>query len=126
MNIAFICIGNTSRSQMGESWARKLAGDGINIFSAGTRPGSGVKPGVTEIMAEVGSDTEGQYSKPLSELPGEIDYLILMGEGVDCPDLGEKYRQDWGFPDLDGSDMEALKELRDAIGEKVKELLSSI
>lgn len=125
-NIAFVCIGNSSRSQMAESWAKKIAAENHSIYSAGTRPGKGIKDRTKDIMKEVSCSMDGQFPKPLTELPETIDYLILMGEGVDCPDLGEADRQDWGFPDLDGSDLTALKDLRDAIGEKVKALISSI
>jgi len=121
--IAFVCVGNTSRSQMAESWARKVLGDRAEIYSAGTRPGTEVKDRTKALMAEVGGTMEGQSPSPLSELPADLDWLILMGEGVECPSLGEKHRVDWGFPDLDGTDLEALRKMRDQIGAKVRESL---
>lgn len=124
--IAFVCVGNTSRSQMAESWARKLLGDRAEISSAGTHPGSGIKDRTKALMAEVGCSMEGQTPSPLSELLPALDWLVLMGEGVDCPPLGERNRLDWGFPDLDGTDLEALRTMRDQIGGKVRELGASL
>lgn len=107
---------------MAESWARKILGDRAEIFSAGTRPGSGIKDLTKSLMADVGCSMEGQSPSPLADLPQGLDWLVLMGEGVDCPPLGEKNRLDWGFPDLDGTDIEALTRMRDEIGGKVREL----
>ena len=124
ITIAFVCVGNTGRSQMAESWARKLAPAHVEIFSAGTRPGQVVKDRTKALMAEVGCSMEGQAPSPLENLPADLDWLILMGEGVVCPPLGEKHREDWGFPDLDGNDLDAYKALRDQIGLKVRRLVS--
>lgn len=124
--IAFVCVGNTSRSQMAESWARTLFSDRADIYSAGTRPGNGIKERTKALMDEVGCSMDGQSPRPLSDLPADLDWLVLMGEAVVCPPLGEKNRVDWGFPDLDGTDLDALTRIRDQIGQKVRALGDSL
>jgi arsenate reductase len=111
---------------MAESWVRTVFGDRVEVWSAGTRPGTGIKDRTKAIMAEVGCSMDGQAPSPVSDLPQGLDWLILMGEGVECPPLGEKNRVDWGFPDLDGTDLATLKSMRDQIGAKVRELGASL
>ena len=58
LKVLFLCTGNSCRSQMAEGWARRLQGDGIEPYSAGTTP-SPVDPRAVQVMWEVGVDLSG-------------------------------------------------------------------
>ena len=87
LKILFLCTGNSCRSQMAEAWARRLKGDVIEAYSAGTEP-KGVDPRAIRAMAEVGIDISGNRSKPtLDLLDIEFDYVITLCDDAQhaCP-----------------------------------------
>lgn len=83
--VAFICTGNSGRSQMAEGWMKELSQGSFFVYSAGTHPAGTVSPKAVEVMAEVGVDIRNQYPKSIIDLPNMVDYVITMGCGVDCP-----------------------------------------
>ncbi len=85
--ILFLCTGNSCRSQMAEGWARRLKGDVIEAYSAGTQPRA-VDPRAVRVMAEAGVDISGQRSKPVGELPDvPFDYVVTVCDRAheSCP-----------------------------------------
>jgi len=133
--ILFLCTGNSCRSQMAEGFARHLAPNGFNIYSAGTLPKE-IHPLAVRVMKEAGIDISGQRSKAIEAVPMEIiDLLItLCGEAEEaCPTLATKVeRQHWSLPDpaLAQGDTEELlrifREVRDAIRVRVEQLLTCV
>jgi len=121
--VAFVCVGNSCRSQMAEGFAKEYASDIFEVYSAGTDPSNEVKPNAVKVMKEVGIDISNQYPKLLKEIPNELDILITMGCGVKCPYIPCKMREDWGLDDPDGQPIEFFRETRDIIENKVKELI---
>ena len=67
--VIFLCTGNTARSQMAEAFLRKHGGDRFEVFSAGLEP-SEINPLTRKVMAEIGLDLCGQYSKGLEQFLG--------------------------------------------------------
>jgi len=122
LKVAFVCTGNSCRSQMAEGWARHLGSDVLEVYSAGTHPASEVNPNAIAVMKEVGIDIAGQYPKVLDDIPMELDILITMGCGVVCPFIPNKYEEDWGLPDPAGKPIEEFRRVRDIIKDKVAEL----
>ncbi|MEE8201704.1 MAG: arsenate reductase ArsC [Candidatus Acidoferrales bacterium] len=125
--LLFVCTGNSSRSQMAEGWARRLAPEGVEIYSAGTKP-VGVNPLAVEVMQERGVDISRQRSKSLAEVPGEADYVITLCAEADaeCPSLpARRERLAWHLPDpghVPGGEEEkrqAFREARDAIEKRL-------
>lgn len=97
--VAFVCTHNACRSQMAEAIARAVAGLTIDPRSAGTDPAERVNPEALETLRRVyGIDGTSLHPKPLDEL-GEVDALITMGCGVQCPTLPCAHREDWGLED---------------------------
>ena len=123
MNVAFICVHNSCRSQMAEALGRKLAADVFDSYSAGTETKPRINPDAVRLMKQVhGIDMEKeQYSKRLSELP-EIDIVITMGCNVRCPFLPCKYREDWGLEDPSGKDDARFRTIMELIREKILDL----
>ncbi|RCW52386.1 arsenate reductase ArsC [Halanaerobium sp. ST460_2HS_T2] len=124
--VGFICVGNSCRSQMAEGFAREYAGDILEVYSAGTDPSPEVKPNAVKAMDEVGIDISDHYPKLLEEIPSELDILITMGCGVECPYIPCEFREDWGLDDPDGHPMEVFRETREIIDQKVKELIEKV
>ncbi len=120
--IAFICVHNSCRSQMAEGYAKALASDVFEVFSAGTEEYAEVKPLAVEVMTEVGVDVSQQYPKLLSDIPNDIDIVVTMGCNVECPSLPSKHREDWGLTDPSGGPIEDFRVTRDIIKEKVLDI----
>jgi len=120
----FVCIGNSCRSQMAEGFAKSLAGDKIEAFSAGSRPCGYVNPGAIVVMKELGINITKHYSKGLTQIPQEkYEAVVTMGCGDACPQIPANKRQDWQIPDPQMMGPEEYRVIRDQIQEKVKLLL---
>lgn len=124
--VAFVCTHNSCRSQVAEAWAKKLGGDVLEVYSAGTEKYPEVKPGVIKVMKEEGIDMSGHYPKLLEDIPEELDILITMGCGVACPYVPSKHREDWGLEDPSGGPIEGFRNTRDIIKEKVENLIRRV
>ncbi len=124
--IAFVCTHNSCRSQMAEGFGRTL-GEGIfESYSAGTEDYPEVKPLAVEVMEETGIDMSDQHPKLLSDIPKELDILITMGCGVECPNVPCNHREDWGLEDPSGGPIEDFRVTRDIVKGKVVELIKRI
>lgn len=94
LKILFLCTGNSCRSQMAEAWTKKLKGDVIDAYSAGTIP-KGVDPRAVKAMAEVGIDISTSRSKSTTEFMNmEFDYVITLCDDAQqaCPFFPAKTR----------------------------------
>ena len=127
--VLFLCIHNSSRSQMAEGFAHALAPEGVQVLSAGTEP-RGVHARAVEVMAEVGVKLEGQTSKHLDDVPWkDCDTVVtLCGEADEaCPTLaGHVRRVHWPLPDPSAApgpkQLEVFREVRDEIRWRVASL----
>jgi protein-tyrosine-phosphatase len=111
---------------MAEGWAKKLGKGIIDAYSAGTETYPEVKPLAIQVMEEIGIDMSNQYPKLLKDIPYELDILITMGCGVECPYVPCKQREDWGLDDPSGGSIEDYRVTRNIIKEKVLNLLERI
>lgn len=127
--VGFVCVHNASRSQMAEGFARVLAPEGVEVWSAGTEP-SRVHPMALRVMAEVDIDLAAHASKPLDRVPWrEADTIVtLCGESDEiCPAVGPLVRRvHWPLPDpsrASEADAERVfREVRDEIRWRVASL----
>ena len=124
--VAFICVHNSCRSQMAESWAKKLGSDILEVYSAGTENYPKVKPLAVQVMEEAGIDLSGHYPKLLCNIPEEVDILITMGCNVVCPCVPNSHIEDWELTDPSGGLIEDYRETRDIIKEKVEDLIKRV
>ena len=133
MRILFLCTGNSARSQIAEGFARRLLGDEVGIYSAGTAP-AGLNPLAVEVMREKGIDISRHRSKSLAEVPAEFDYVVtLCGEAAEaCPAFPAQVRRiHWPLPDpakAPGGEperRELFRHVRDWIEKLVAELVAS-
>ncbi len=127
--VLFLCVHNSSRSQIAEGFALAAAPSGVTVVSAGTEP-RGVNPLAVQVMDEVGIDIRGQRSKHLDEVSWrEADTVVtLCGEAADvCPAVaGDVRRVHWPLPDPaaapEAERLAAFREVRDEIRWRVASL----
>jgi protein-tyrosine-phosphatase len=125
--VLFVCVENSNRSQMAQAFARMHGGDGVDAYSAGSRPSGKVNPKAIEAMREVGYDLTTHHSKSLDDLPaGPFDAAVTMGCGDACPMVQARVQEDWLIPDPREMPPDQFREVRDLIGRKVKELLGRL
>ncbi len=124
MNVLFVCIENSNRSQMAQAFATMYGNPGLRAYSAGSRPSGKINPKAIAAMKELGYDLTSHDSKSLNDLPDVVfDYAITMGCGDACPYVRAKHRADWNIPDPREMNEVEFRKVRDLIGEKVKQLL---
>jgi arsenate reductase len=111
---------------MAEGLAKEYASDLFEVYSAGTEPAPAVKPNAVKAMEEIGINIDEQYPKKIEEIPSELDILITMGCGVECPYIPCKYRKDWELDDPAGKPIEEFRKTREIIKEKVKKLVAKV
>ena len=126
-SVLFVCIHNAGRSQMAAGFLRDLAGDAVEVRSAGSDPGPQVNPAAVEAMAEVGIDISDQSPKLLTHEAVETsDVVITMGCGDACPVYPGKRYEDWQLDDPAGRDIEAVRRIRDQIDARVQTLVAGL
>jgi arsenate reductase len=126
-SVLFVCVHNAGRSQMAAGWLRHLAGDTVEVRSAGSEPADQVNPVAVEAMREVGIDITGQPPRRLEyETARDSDVIITMGCGDACPVFPGKRYEDWKLDDPAGRDVAAVREIRDDIRARVEELLAGL
>ena len=126
LNILFVRIENSCRSQMAEGFARAIGGERVNVFSAGSRPSGLVNDRAIAFMKEKGIDISGHQSKSLDDLPSlQWDYIVTMGCGDACPNLPAAHRADWDLPDPKHLDDAGFRAVRDRIEREVRALIAS-
>ncbi len=126
-SVLFVCVHNAGRSQMAAGWLRHLAGDGVEVRSAGSLPGDQVNPAAVAAMAEVGIDISDQRPKVLTTDAVEAsDVVITMGCGDACPIFPGKRYLDWQLEDPAGQGVEAVRPIRDEVERRIRGLLTEL
>jgi arsenate reductase len=126
-SVLFVCVHNAGRSQMAAGWLRSLAGDAVEVRSAGSLPGDRVNPAAIEAMAEVGIDISDQRPKVLTTDAVEAsDVVITMGCGDVCPVFPGKRYLDWQLDDPAGKGVESVRPIRDEIERRIRTLLTEL
>ena len=126
-SVMFVCIHNAGRSQMAAGWLTHLAGDGIEVRSAGTAPADQVNPAAVAAMAEVGIDITAAVPKVLTAEAVEVsDVVITMGCGDTCPYYPGTRYLDWPLDDPAGQGVEAVRPIRDQIRANVEQLITEL
>jgi protein-tyrosine-phosphatase len=126
-SVLFVCVHNAGRSQMAAGFLKDMAGDRIEIRSAGTQPKNEINPVAIEAMAEVGINIADQTPKVLDdEAVKASDYVITMGCGDECPWFPGKTYLDWVLDDPAGQGLDSVRPIRDTIREHVAALVAEI
>ena len=125
--VLFVCVHNAGRSQMAAGWLRQLAGDAVEVRSAGSEPRDQINPVAVEAMREVGIDITGAVPQRLEyEIAKSSDVIITMGCGDACPVFPGKRYEDWELTDPAGQPIEVVRQVRDEIRSRVEKLVGEL
>ncbi|HET8780664.1 MAG TPA: arsenate reductase ArsC [Agromyces sp.] len=125
--VLFVCVHNAGRSQMAAGYLRELAGDRVEVLSAGSEPNDEINPVAIEAMNEEGIDIAGNTPKVLTvDAVKESDVVITMGCGDACPIFPGKRYEDWELEDPAGKNLVTVRRVRDDIRGRVEALLAEI
>ncbi|MGW3598668.1 arsenate reductase ArsC [Streptomyces sp. NPDC005167] len=126
-SVLFVCVHNAGRSQMAAGFLDDLAGDRIEVRSAGSIPGDQINPSAVEAMKELGIDICDRKPKILTtEAVQASDYVITMGCGDACPIFPGKKYLDWALEDPAGKGVESVRPIRDEIKTRIEALIAEI
>ena len=127
LDILFVCVHNSGRSQMAAGFTSQLGGSKVVVRSAGSAPRESISPIVIEVMSEVGIDITHEFPKPLTdEVVRASDAVITMGCGDACPIFPGKRYEDWALDDPADQSIEAVRVIRDEVKKRVEKLLSEL
>jgi arsenate reductase len=133
VNILFLCIENSARSQMAEGLARDIFGDSALIQSAGVNS-SRVHPLAIEVMKEIGIDLSHQWSKTIQEIDlSQVDWIITLCDEEICTysRLG-LHKENWPCPNptrgvfTANAQLDRFRDIRDFLRKKISELKKKI
>ncbi|AVL96130.1 MULTISPECIES: arsenate reductase ArsC [Microbacterium] len=126
-SVLFVCVHNAGRSQMAAGFLRDIAGDRIEVRSAGSMPADQINPIAVEAMKELGIDITAEQPKILTtEAVQASDVVITMGCGDACPFFPGKRYEDWKLDDPAGQGIEAVRPIRDEIRARIERLVDEI
>jgi len=125
--VLFVCVHNAGRSQMAAGLLTALAGDRVNVRSAGSEPADQINPMAVEAMREIGIDITGEQPKKLTpESVEQADVVITMGCGDTCPFYPGKRYLDWELTDPAGQPLAVVRGVREEIKTRIETLLSEL
>jgi protein-tyrosine-phosphatase len=126
-SVLFVCVHNAGRSQMAAAFLIRLAGDRVEVRSAGSEPADAVNPAVAQAMREVGVDITREIPKVLTtQAVAASDVVITMGCGDTCPVFPGKRYLDWTLDDPAGRSVDEVRPIRDEIERRVRDLVAEI
>ncbi|WP_043655974.1 arsenate reductase ArsC [Nocardia thailandica] len=125
--VLFVCVHNAGRSQMAAGFLRAMAGDRIQVSTAGSEPADALNPAAVAVMAEIGVDIAGARPQALTDdAVGLADVVVTMGCGEICPYFpGISYR-DWVLADPAGQPLEVVRSIRDHLQILVGNLIAEL
>lgn len=125
--VLFLCVHNAGRSQMAAGWLRHLSGGSIDVYSGGSNPGESINEMAVAAMEEVGIDISGNQPMPWTDaVVRHADVIVSMGCGDTCPVYPGKRYLDWELTDPAGQPIAVVRDVRDDIGQRVRELMTSL
>ena len=126
-SVLFVCVHNAGRSQMAAAFLTHLAGDKVEVRSAGSAPADSINSAVVEALKEVGIDISNEQPKVLTTSAVEqSDVVITMGCGDACPFFPGKRYLDWVLEDPAGQGVADVRPIREQIRKLVEELIPTL
>ncbi len=126
-HVLFVCVHNAGRSQMSRALFEGQVAGRHSADSAGTSPATAIHPSVREAMGEVGIDLAGRAPQLLTDdLAQRAGVIVTMGCGDRCPYIPGKRYVDWDLRDPSGESLAVVREIRDRIGDLVRELIAEL
>ena len=126
-SVLFVCVKNGGKSQMATGLMRKVAGDAVQVYSAGTKPGAAVNDLSAQALAEVGVDVTGNTPTLIdSQLVRDVDVVVMLGREARVDPVPDTRFEHWDTDEpsergIDG--IERMRLVRDDIAAPVADLL---
>lgn len=125
--VLFVCVQNAGRSQLAAGILRQLAGGTVQVRTAGSEPAADVRHTVVVALDEIGVPLGGEFPKPLTnEAVRAADVVVTMGCGDACPVYPGRRYLDWDLEDPVGKPLERVREIRNDIEGRVRQLLTEL
>ncbi|MEM1581066.1 MAG: arsenate reductase ArsC [Candidatus Bathyarchaeia archaeon] len=126
-SVLFICVENSFRSQIAEAYFNRFAPEGWRAVSAGLTPAESVHPNAVRLMLEEGLDISHKKPQLLTrEMQEAADIAVIVCSGALCPIVYTEHVEEWDMPDPAKMPLEEARKIRDAIKEKVLDLIVRI
>lgn len=127
LNVLFVCVENSNRSQMAQAFAQLIGGTTVTAYSAGSKPSGIVNPKAISAMQELDYDLSKHESTSIDELPNiKFDFVATMGCGDSCSSISTHALEDWNIPDPRDMNAEEFRRVRDLIQAKVKDSVTRL
>jgi arsenate reductase len=125
--VLFVCVENSFRSQIAEAYFNKYAPKGWTAISAGIKPADKVHPNAVRLMLEEGIDISHKKPQMITrELQEKADVAVIVCSGALCPIVYSRYVEEWNMPDPANMPLDEARKIRDAIKEKVLNLIKRL
>ncbi|MCR6623213.1 MAG: arsenate reductase ArsC [archaeon YNP-LCB-024-027] len=125
--VLFVCVENSFRSQIAEAYFNKYAPKGWTAISAGIKPADKVHPNAVKLMLEEGIDISHKKPQMITrELQEKADVAVIVCSGALCPIVYSRYVEEWNMPDPANMPLDEARKIRDAIKEKVLDLIKRL
>lgn len=124
--VLFVCVQNGGKSQMAAGLMRELAGDAIEVYSAGTAPGAALNALSADALREVGVDISAEYPKPIDPaLVGDVDVVVTLGSKARVEPVEGTRFENWDTDEPSERGIEGIERMRlirDDIAARVQQL----
>ncbi|MCW2867119.1 MAG: protein tyrosine phosphatase [Marmoricola sp.] len=125
--VLFVCVHNAGRSQMAAGYLQHLAGNRIDVLSAGSQPAENLNPVAVAVMAEDGIDITTETPELLTDSAvQQADVVITMGCGDECPFYPGKRYEDWSLDDPAGQPIDVVRPIREEIRRRIEVLIADL
>ncbi|MFD6065154.1 arsenate-mycothiol transferase ArsC [Rhodococcus wratislaviensis] len=129
-SVLFVCVKNGGKSQMAAGLMRKAAGDAVEVYSAGTKPGTAVNALSADSLLEVGVDITGETPKLVDpQLVRDVDVVVTLGREAHVDPVDGTRFENWDTiePSERGIDgIERMRLVRDDIAARVNQLATQL
>ncbi len=123
--VLFVCTHNAGRSQIAQAFFERYAPTDLRAESAGQEPAEAIWPNVVEAMREVVIDISDRKPKKIEvEMQLHADKAITLNCQGSCPYVLGGI-EDWQVDDPAGRPLEKVREIRDDIEQRVRDLVEN-
>jgi len=126
--VLFLCRENACRSQMAGAFAQHLAADRLDVSTGGSQPSPKINADMAAVMAEKKIDMAFRTPQNIEAAlaGGGADAVVTMGCGEQCPMVPGALHENWDLPDPAGKPIEVMRQVRDEIEARVKQLIATL
>ena len=123
-SVLFVCVKNGGKSQMAAGLMIKIAGDTVQVYSAGTKPGTAVNDLSAQALAEVGVDITGNTPTLIyPHLVRNVDLVVTLGREAHVDPVDGTRFENWDTDEPSERGIERMRLVRDDIADRIADLL---